>query len=59
MPMHDFCILPVHAGMLALGGIIAYNHKGSKVRVRLPLCHCATMSANTLPPIDTEATCSC
>lgn len=31
MPMHDFCILPVHASLLALGGIIAYNHKQSKV----------------------------
>lgn len=33
MPMHDFCILPVHAGLLALGGIIAYNHKKSEVLI--------------------------
>jgi len=30
MPIHDFCVLPVHAGLLAIGGIVAYEHKDSK-----------------------------
>lgn len=37
--MHDFCVLPVHSSLLALGGIIAYTYKDSKVSLA-DLEHC-------------------
>jgi hypothetical protein len=37
--VHDFCVLPMNAALLALGGVIAYREKGSEVRS----CACSHM----------------
>lgn len=45
--MHDFCILPVHSALLAVGGVIAYTHKDSKASLYGGLGTAAVLAACT------------